>query len=158
MSCALLRRLDRTSKRFGAVRQWRATYHHDCLFLLLALSIALLVTDSTATRPHSAASSHSPLRDSAKREFPRKTPENFRGNLECGFESGNLGERPARKKAGICGVFRVFGQAKCRGRTLAGEAVLIGPVSARNSLLTGNFTGNFTKRRHLPQSNGPIRP
>jgi hypothetical protein len=27
---------------------------------------------------------------------------------------------------------------------LAGDAVLIAPVSTRNSLLTGNFTGNFT--------------
>jgi hypothetical protein len=26
---------------------------------------------------------------------------------------------------------------------LAGEAVLVGPVSVANSLLTGNFTGNF---------------
>jgi hypothetical protein len=33
------------------------------------------------------------------------------------------------------------GKADC----LAGDAVLIAPVSPPNSLLTGNFTGNFAK-------------
>jgi hypothetical protein len=32
---------------------------------------------------------------------------------------------------------------------LAGEPVQIGPVSDRNSLLTGNFTGNFANSGRL---------
>jgi hypothetical protein len=43
---------------------------------------------------------------------------------------------------------------------LAGDAVLIAPVSTRNSLLTGNFTGNFAKTaasgRSETSSNGVI--
>jgi len=40
---------------------------------------------------------------------------------------------------------------------MAGEAVLIGPVSSPDSLPTGNFTGNFADSDLLQRLQRPIR-
>ena len=51
----------------------------------------------------------------------------------------------AEKCPYLRGILRVRPAKIQRPEWLAGEAVLIVPVSARNSLLTGNFAGNFVK-------------
>ena len=54
------------------------------------------------------------------------------------------------------GILRVRPAKIQRPEWLAGEAVLIVPVSARNSLLTGNFAGNFVKSRLLARQRRKI--
>jgi hypothetical protein len=53
---------------------------------------------------------------------------------------------PAKaRKPAIGGLFRRFLSGPPEHRRVAGDAVLIAPVSGRNSLQTGNFTGNFAE-------------
>jgi hypothetical protein len=69
-------------------------------------------------------------------------------------------QRPnnARKAPYLPAFSRVLSRKNARPHWLAGDAVLIAPVSATNSLQTGNFTGNLIKlafagrttRRFLP--------
>jgi len=103
--------------------------------------------------------------------FPAATPfphrREWRRTASCnGSLSGSLWPRrrfrPAPRKPAKHKGIRPVGEPKSLRRNgarphpsfsggLAREAVLIAPVSARKSLLTANFTGNFTERCPRPR-------